>query len=448
MEPPAIAHTTEISDGSAVVMLRRQRLRLDVKRGPDKKMSGEFMGDRVVIGTHPSCAFVLTDPTVSRQHCEIVFVNGGYEISDLDSTNGTFIDKLRIGKVLSPRATQIRVGETTIAISPMRETVDIPVSPETSFGSLLGRSVAMRKIFDTLQRVAPTDATILITGESGTGKEVAARSIHEASPRQNGPFVVVDCGALPANLIESELFGHERGAFTGAISTRVGAFEAANRGTLFLDELGELPIELQTRLLGAIERRSIQRLGSAQSVAVDVRILAATNRDLRREVNRGTFREDLYFRLAVVAVEMPALRDRPEDIALYVDDYLAEVASTRPGFTIDPQTLERLARQPWRGNVRELRNMLERAAALGEVDFPATHPGGPEPGLPQLAEGVDVAVPFKTGKAALIEQYERSYVTALMEKHSSNITQAARSAEIDRVYLLRVLDKYGLRPKR
>ena len=448
MEPPLIAHTTEISDGGAVVMLRRQQLRLDVKKGPDKKQRGEFQNDRVVIGTHPSCDFVVSDPTISRQHCEIALVRGGYQISDLDSTNGTFVDKLRLGRITTPKPVQIRVGETIIQISPLGETVDIPISHETSFGPLLGRSVAMRKIFDTLRRVSPTDATVLITGESGTGKEVAARAIHEASARRNGPFVVVDCGALPANLIESELYGHERGAFTGAIATRVGAFEAANHGTLFLDELGELPIELQTRLLGAIERRSIQRLGSTTAAQVDVRLIAATNRDLRREVNRGTFREDLYFRLAVVSLEMPPLRDRPEDIPLYVDDFLAEVATMLPGFTIDGATMERLARQPWRGNVRELRNMLERAAALGEVDFPVTNPGGPEPDLPQLAKSVDVGVPFKTGKAALIEQYERSYVTGLMQRHQNNITQAARSAEIDRVYLLRVLDKYGLRPKR
>lgn len=450
MDQPSIAHTTEISDGSLVVGLRRQRFRLDVKKGPNRKLRAEFQSDRVVIGTHPSCDFVLTDPTVSRQHCEISLVSGGYQISDLDSTNGTFIDKMRLGRICSPKGQTISVGATTIQISPLSETVDIALPVQTQFGPLIGRSAQMRQIFHTLGRVAPTDATVLITGESGTGKEVAARAVHEGSKRSRGPFVVVDCGALPGNLIESELFGHERGAFTGAISSRIGAFEAAHNGTLFLDELGELPLEQQTRLLGALERRQVQKLGSTNVINVNVRVVAATNRDLRCEVNRGTFREDLYFRLAVVSIKMPALRERPEDIPLYVEEFLREVTPTRPGFTVDPETVARLAGQPWRGNVRELRNVLERAAAMGEVDLPVANVGsaGGAEGLPRLAAGVDVRVPFKIGKASLIEQFERSYVTALMDSHNNNITQAARSAEIDRVYLLRVLDKYGLRPKR
>jgi DNA-binding NtrC family response regulator len=438
------AHTTEISDGSDVVVLRRRRLRLDVKKGLDRKLRGDFDTDRIVIGTHPSCDMTLRDPTVSRQHCEIALVDRGYQLSDLDSTNGTFVDKLRVGQVVTTGPLTFRVGETTITMSPTGETVDIELPEETSFGPLLGRSAKMRQVFELLGKVAPTDATVLITGESGTGKELAARAIHDASPRAAGPFVVVDCGAMPANLIESELYGHQRGAFTGADRARVGAFEAASKGTLFLDELGELPLDLQPRLLGAIERRAIQPLGTSEMRPVDVRVVAATNRDLRREVNRGSFREDLYFRLAVVAVEMPPLRDRPEDIPLYVRDFLAEEAMVRPSFTIDNPTMARLAVQPWRGNVRELRNVLERAAALGSVDLPEAMPGA------SSGDGgaVDVNVPFKVGKAALIERYEREYVSRLIDAHDKNITRAARSAEIDRVYLLRLLDKYGLRPGR
>lgn len=447
MELPPIAHTTEISDGTTVVGLRRRRFRLDVKRGPDKKLRKDFHLERVVIGTHPSCDFILNDPTVSRQHCEISLADCGYQVTDLDSTNGTYIDKMRLGRICSATGATITVGSTTIQISSMTETVDIPLSPQTHFGPLIGCSAQMRQIFDTLRRVAPTNATVLITGESGTGKEVAARAVHEGSKRIAGPFVVVDCGALPGNLIESELFGHERGAFTGAVISRTGAFEAANGGTLFLDELGELPLEQQTRLLGVLERRTVQRLGSTTTVPIDVRIVAATNRDLRCEVNRGTFREDLYFRLAVVSIKMPALRERPEDIPLYIEEFLREEALLHPGFTIDPETISRLARQPWRGNVRELRNVLERAAAMGEVDI-ADQRSAQSQELPQLGAGIDVNVPFKISKAALIEQFERSYVSALMRQHNNNITQAARAAEIDRVYLLRVLDKYGLRPRR
>jgi two-component system response regulator GlrR len=317
--------------------------------------------------------------------------------------------------------------------------VDIPLGHDTRCGPLLGRSAAMRRVFDVVRRVAPSDATVLITGESGTGKEIAARALHELSRRAEQPFLVVDCGALPANLIESELYGHERGAFTGAVGSRAGAFEAAHGGTLFLDELGELPLDLQTRLLGVLERRVVQRLGSTQSRPVDVRVLAATNRDLRREVNRKSFREDLYFRLAVVTIEMPPLRARPEDIELYVEDFLRD----NPGVTIDAETMKRLSEQPWPGNVRELRNVIERAVALGEVDVPAA-----EHALPRVGGDIDVDVPFKVAKNALVDEFERSYVERLMQKHEGNITQAARAAEIDRVYLLRVLDKYGLRPTR
>ncbi|HWN71778.1 MAG TPA: sigma 54-interacting transcriptional regulator [Haliangium sp.] len=436
--PNVTLHTRQITDGEAL-LLRRHRLRLTVEKGPDRKLRRDLDGDRIVIGTHESCDLALTDRTVSRQHCEIALVPEGYAIRDLDSTNGTFLDRVRVREVVVDQEVKIRLGDTVVRVSPLAETVDIPLGHDIRCGPLLGRSAAMRRVFDVVRRVAPTDATVLITGESGTGKEIAARALHELSRRAEQPFIVVDCGALPANLIESELYGHERGAFTGAIGARTGAFEAAHGGTLFLDELGEMPLDLQTRLLGVLERRVVQRLGSTQSRPVDVRVLAATNRDLRREVNRKSFREDLYFRLAVVTIEMPPLRARPEDIALYVEDFLRDT----PGVTIDAETMQRLSEQPWPGNVRELRNVIERAVALGEVDVPAA-----EHALPRVGGDIDVDVPFKVAKNALIDEFERSYVERLMQKHGDNITQAARAADIDRVYLLRVLDKYGLRPTR
>jgi len=307
----------------------------------------------------------------------------------------------------------------------------------------------MRRIFALVAKVAPTDTTVLLTGESGTGKEVAARAIHEHSRRADGPFVVVDCAALPPTLIESELYGHERGAFTGAERTRVGAFESAAGGTVFLDEIGELPLDLQTRLLGAIERRQVQPLGSSRSRAIDVRLVAATNRDLRREVNKGSFRADLYFRIAVITLEMPALRERPEDIALYVESFLAEHASAGHPFRIDAETMAELALRAWPGNVRELRNALERAAALGEIEPASPGPSAPatdpDPEIASREIAADPTIPFKTGKALLVERWERAYVEALMQRHGGNITQAARSADIDRVYLLRLLDKFGMR---
>lgn len=432
-------HTQTIFSKDAPLALRRRELRLSVDKGIDRKKSQDFSVDRLVVGTHPSCDFVLQDPTASRFHCEIALVSRGYALRDLGSTNGTFVDRLRLGEVIVESDVRLRVGDSLLRLKILGSTVDIPLSTHTRFGPLLGKSPAMRRVFERLAKVAPSDATVLITGESGTGKEVCARAIHEHSRRADKPLVVVDCGALPANLIESELFGHERGAFTGAVKDRIGAFERAQGGTVFLDELGELPLELQTRLLGVLERREIQRVGSTDRRSVDVRVVAATNRDLRREINSGAFREDLFFRLAVVTVEMPPLRERPEDVDVYLDAFVAE----HPDVAFDHDTRRSLRSQPWPGNVRELRNALERAAALGEVEL--HEPAGT---LPQVGAEVDPSIPFKVGKAELVDTYERSYVTALMRDHDQNITQAARAAQIDRVYLLRLLDKFGLRPAR
>jgi DNA-binding NtrC family response regulator len=459
-----MTHTIQLSSAEGVTALRRRRLRLEVVRGPDKKARVDVLSDRIVVGTHEGCDLVLGDPTVSRQHLEIALVPEGYALRDLDSLNGTFLDEVRIREVVVTTAVTLRLGETRIKMTPLPATVDLPLPVHTRMGGMLGRSAAMRRVFELVEKVAPTEATVLLTGESGTGKEVAARTIHEHSRRAAGPFVVVDCAALPPTLIESELYGHERGAFTGADRARVGAFEAAAGGTLFLDEIGELPLDLQTRLLGVIERREVQPLGSRVSRKIDVRLVAATNRDLRREVNRESFRADLYFRLAVVTIVMPALRERPEDIPLYVEAFMADSREAGWAFSIDPGTVERLMTRPWPGNVRELRNVLERAAALGEMDeMDELDDGGPD-AEPRLATGsaahesvtrssagpivslaVDPAVPFKTGKATLVGDYERAYVESLMALHDGNITRAARAAEIDRVYLLRLLDKFGLR---
>ena len=443
-------HTVQIQSGAEITALRRRRLRVEVTKGPDKKQRGDFDGDRVVIGTHEGADLVLTDPTVSRHHVEIALVPEGYRIRDLDSKNGTFMDGLRVLDVIVEGGARLRIGETQLEVKPLSDTVEIALSPATRMGPLIGRSAKMRRIFTLVGKVAPTDTTVLLTGESGTGKEVSARAIHEHSKRADGPFVVVDCAALPPTLIESELYGHERGAFTGADRARVGAFESATGGTLFLDEIGELPLDLQTRLLGVIERRQIQPLGSTRSRAIDVRLVAATNRDLRREVNRGSFRADLYFRIAVVTLELPALRERPEDIPLYIEAFLAEHAAAGHPLQLGADTIAELSARPWPGNVRELRNALERAAALGEVE-PASDLVRPIDGIATGAETADIhthadpTVPFKTGKAMLVDRFERAYVEALMQRHGGNITQAARSAEIDRVYLLRLLDKFGMR---
>jgi DNA-binding NtrC family response regulator len=439
-------HTQQLRDARGVVGLRRRPLRVTVVAGPDRKLTREFTGERLVVGTHERCDLVLSDPTVSRQHLEITLAPDGWVLTDLDSRNGTKIGELRVREVVVARDTKVQVGGSELRLQPLSSTVDLPLAEGDRFGPLLGRSPAMRRLFEVLARVAPTDATVLITGESGTGKELAARAIHEASPRRHKPLVVVDCGGLPANLVESELYGHQRGAFTGATQARDGAFAAADGGTLFLDELGELPLELQTRLLGALERRQVTPLGSNRPRSVDVRVVAATNRDLRKEVNRGSFRADLYFRLAVVSVHMPALRERREDIPQYVAAMLEEWGDAGTALQVDAETMHRLQQQDWPGNVRELRNAVQRAVLLGELTTEAEAEETETPAAAPAA--VDPGIPFKVGKAALIEQFERGYVEALMKKFDRNITRACRAAEIDRVYLLRLLDKYGLRPGR
>ncbi len=450
-------HTKAITDASGRLKLLRRPLAITVIRGPDAKTRAELTEDRIVIGTHERCDLALTDPTISRQHLEVVLTRDGYLLRDLGSRNGTWVGGLRLGEAVVSERTRVRLGETELEMVPLDKEIELPLVVEDRWQELRGRSPAMRQVFERLAKVAPTDATVLLTGESGTGKEVAARSIHQASKRADRPFVVVDCGALAENLIESELYGHEKGAFTGATGRRDGAFVTAAGGTVFLDEIGELPLAMQTRLLGVLERRMVQPLGGTRSRPVDVRIVAATNRDLRRMVNEGSFRADLYFRLAVIQVALPPLRDRPEDIAVYVEAFLDEWADAGARVEVPTDLVTRLQQRSWPGNVRELRNVLERAVVLGELPSGDERPGTPstrstddEAPAPSggVSFAVDPEVPFKVAKAELVNQYERAYLEALMPTHAQNITRAARAAEIDRVYLLRLLDRHGLRPTR
>jgi DNA-binding NtrC family response regulator len=313
---------------------------------------------------------------------------------------------------------------------------EIGLYPEGRFGRLIGDSAAMRAVFSRLARIAGRDATLLLEGESGTGKELAAEAVHEASARSGGPFVVVDCGSIPRALLEAELFGHERGAYTGANRARLGAFVHADGGTIFLDEVGELDIELQPRLLGVLERREVKPIGSSQPIPVNVRIIAATNRDLRREVNRGVFREDLYYRLAVACVRLPALRERSDDIPALVRSFLEQQGVTAPP---EEAILQRLIRRSWPGNVRELRNAVEQIVAFGIEEVSLDE--APEQPAP-------IDVPFKIAKARLVEGFERNYLVSVLAQYKGNITASANAAELDRVHFLRLLDRYGLRKPR
>ena len=308
-----------------------------------------------------------------------------------------------------------------------------------AFGRLIGRSHAIRDAIARLQAIAARDATLLIEGESGTGKEVAAEAVHLASARRDKPFVVVDCAAISRSLIEAELFGHERGAYTGATHARPGALLHAEGGTLFLDEIGELDLDLQPRLLRLIERREVRPLGGTTSRRLDVRIIAATNRDLARDAARGTFRSDLYYRLAVTRVRMPSLAERREDIPLLCWRLSDELTGGLGG-PLDVEQLERLASRPWPGNIRELKNELERLATMG-ADTPE-----PAELSTRFLTGESRAS-FHEGKARALATFERQYLSEVMEEHGGNITAAAHAANVDRVHFLRLLDKHGLRPR-
>jgi two-component system response regulator GlrR len=318
---------------------------------------------------------------------------------------------------------------------------DVPAkSPTAYFGRLVGRSQVMRDVIERLRTIAVHDATLLLEGESGSGKEIAAEAVHEASSRRHKPFVVVDCGAIARPLLEAELFGHERGAYTGATQARVGALVRANGGTLFLDEIGELDLELQPRLLRLIERREVKPLGGSTPRRVDVRIIAATNRDLAREAARGAFRADLYYRLAVTRVRMPSLSERPEDIPLLCRQIAIELTERGMHHALDDHQLSQLAHRRWPGNVRELKNAVERLATLGAESVDLWE-------RPSIAPG-SARLPFREAKARMVTTFERQYLTEVLEEHAGNITAAAHASRVDRVHFLRLMDKYGLRGPR
>jgi len=305
----------------------------------------------------------------------------------------------------------------------------------------------MRKLFALLEKVAASDINCFIYGENGTGKELVATEIVQRGPRATKPFVVVDCGAISPNLVESELFGHVRGAFTGADRDRVGAFEAADGGTVFLDEIGELPIGVQPKLLRALEQREIRRVGETSTRKVNVRVISATNRDLEREVNKGTFREDLYFRIAVITVRVPPLRDRPEDLPHLIRAFLGALEASASEHLFPAEVIDELSRHEWPGNVRELRNYVERSVVLqtARMSVPPPSMGSGGSGPRSSSGDIDVTVPFKVAKDTLIDGFERSYLRAILEAAGGNMTKAARMAGIDRMYLHRLVQKHGTR---
>jgi len=415
---------------------------LRVTAGPDVGTCHAASG-RVVVGTHLSANIQLADPTLSRFHCEIELIEGRALVRDLGSRNGTFVDGVSVLQAHLHPGAILTLGKSQLRFEPANAFVSVPLSERSRFGHAVGAAPPMRAIFAVLERAAASDATILLLGETGTGKDVLAEAIHRESPRRGGPFVIVDCGGLPGNLLESELFGHERGAFTGADRARMGAFEAASGGTLFLDEIGELHPDLQPKLLGALERREVQRVGSTARIPVDVRVVAATSRPLQREVNEKRFRADLYYRLAVVALHVPPLRERKEDLPLLVEALLQAMdAAEHPGVAAlrDPSFLMDLQRHEWPGNVRELRNHLEQCLALG---LTSRQPLADDPGLerPPMSSGQ----PLRLAREKWLAWFERHYLEDLLARHDNNVSAGARAAGIDRMHLYRLLWRRGLR---
>jgi len=403
-----------------------------------------FGKEAVVIGSSDGCDLCLQDESVSRRHARIDTRAKALRIVDLGSTNGTFVDHLQVREAMLPERARIRLGACVLDFEILPDIVRMQLSPRERFGPLHGHSPAMRALYALLEKASSSDAAVLIEGESGTGKELIAESVHQSSPRSGGPFIVVDCGALPANLIESELFGHEKGAFTGATTSRAGAFEEADGGTLFLDEIGELDKSLQPRLLRALDRKRVKRVGSSSYRDVDVRVIAATNRDLDQMVTTGEFREDLFYRLAVLRVYSPPLRDRIGDIEMLARHFLADWHHRNPGrppFELTPKAIEAMERRPWHGNVRQLRNFVDRAATLASVDPEQLVTEAPQSAL----QGIDLESPYPVARTKWIDAFEREYVQHALDAAQGNVARAARERGIDRAHLFRLIKRHDLK---
>jgi transcriptional regulator with PAS, ATPase and Fis domain len=426
--------------------LRMLSVDLVVVDGPSRGLRVQLSEDLARVGSAPGNHLALNDPTVSRAHCELRLRAESVVIKDCGSTNGTFVEGVQLREGEVKPGTSVRVGNSVFRIESAGLPTFVPVSASSSFGELLGESLEMRRVYAVLERLAGSHATLLIEGETGTGKDVAARSLHAASARKAGPFVPVDCGAIPENLIESELFGHVRGAFSGALSDRRGVFEEAHGGTLFLDEVGEMPLAVQAKLLRALETRSVRRVGSNVERPVDVRIIAATNRALAAGANAGTFREDLYYRLAVVELKLPPLRARSEDIPMLAQHFFEHLAG--PGRALPESFVQTLATRAFPGNVRELRNFIERSVSLGFLEH---HGSSAREELSQRVaeQGLEAAIPLhlplKDARQVWTESFELIYVRSMLKQTGGNLTRAAERSGVNRRFLQRLVARLGLR---
>jgi two-component system, NtrC family, response regulator HydG len=400
---------------------------------------------RVFVGKSPACELCLSDVQVSRRHASLEIVGDRLRLVDLDSTNGTAVGDVSVTGANLRGGELIRVGSTSLSVvraSP-RPGAALPIA--SRFGRTLGASTEMRRIYPLCERLAASSVAVVLEGETGTGKEVLAESLHDQGPRAQGPFVVFDCTAVPPNLVEAELFGHERGAFTGAVGSRRGVFEQAHGGTLLIDEIGDLDLALQPKLLRAIERSEVRRVGGDRTIRVDVRVLAATRRDLDREVGLGRFRDDLFHRLAVARIELPPLRRRRGDVPLLARHFAEQLGGAAS--PLPPELLARWEDLPWPGNVRELRNAVARRMALGDLAPPepdapgSARPGSaaPTPSFEALFEellGQDL--PLIAARQRMINEFERCYIARVLDKHGGSVTRAAEASGVAKRHFQRL----------
>lgn len=447
LSPPEPDGTLTAPASGTTIKLRSRKIRVEVVKGPKAGAVVELPGLGARVGSAKDADLVIDDPTVSRHHLTLRIEGDAIRVIDNQSRNGTQLDGVRILDAFARPDAVLVIGSTSLRLRMLDTSVEVPLSTNERFGNMVGRSVPMRRLFGLLERIAPTDMSVLVEGETGTGKELVAEGLHLQSRRAEGPLVVFDCSAVSQNLIESELFGHKKGAFTDARQDRAGRFEEASGGTLFLDEIGELPLELQPKLLRALERREVRRIGDDKVRQVDVRIVAATNRSLSIEVERGRFREDLYHRLAEVVVQVPALRHRPEDISVLARQLEAKVRQTHPEMPLLPEDVV----QQWRGmsfpgNVRELRNRVRLACLLGP-ERPTFHESDESAKASSDLE-VRIDEPLFEGFERLKDAYEKAYLQKALEKTGHNVTHTAELAGVGRRYVQRAMERHGLREDR
>jgi transcriptional regulator with GAF, ATPase, and Fis domain len=443
-----------------------RRLSLAVARGPDAGRLVELQAGHVAsVGVATDNDLVLRDDAVSRYHLELAPTAEGIAVRDLGSTNGTFAGAMRLRDAVVPRGTPLRVGNTLLVLDAADAARPLG-DAALELPGMVFASAAMGEVARRVRTLAGHATSVLVQGETGAGKELVARALHELGPRAKAPFVVVDCASLAPSLLEAELFGHAKGAFTGAVRERAGAFERADGGTVFLDEVGELPLLAQASLLGVLERRRFLRVGGDREVEVDVRVVSATNRELRGEVNRGAFRADLYFRLAGARVVVPPLRERPEDVRVLVGHFARELLGHDAA--LRPETVEALTAQHWAGNARELRSAVERLVAFGEEELGALvdeaedgaterpREGAPAKTTRREADATAIASAsrdaddgpierYRDAKASAVAAFERAYLASVIARCGGNASEAARRAQMDRPYLLALLRRYGLR---